>query len=55
MADMWIGTGLIIIWSLVMYIIKYYDRKYEVLVNQQTISAADFSIIIEEYPKNMPR
>lgn len=43
---MWIGVGLVVLWSLFLYLIRYYERKYEVMVDKETVSAADFSIII---------
>jgi hypothetical protein len=43
---MWIGVVIVILWSLLLYLITYYEKKYQAMVNLGTISAADFSIII---------
>lgn len=53
MIQMWIGVGLVILWSLLLYLIRYYERKYEVMVDKETVSAADFSIIIQNYPREI--
>lgn len=55
MVEMWIGVGLVVLWSLFLYLIRYYERKYEVMVDKETITAADFSIIIENYPRNLTK
>jgi hypothetical protein len=34
MIEMWIGVGLVVIWSLLLYVIKYFERKNEVKVNK---------------------
>ena len=31
--EMWIGVGVVVIWSLLLYIIKYLERKYEMMID----------------------
>ena len=43
---MWIGVGVVLVWSLLLFLIKYFEEKTESMVDQETITAADFSILI---------
>lgn len=52
---MWIGVGLVIIWSFSLCFIKYFEQQKEGEVDRATKSAADFSFIIENYPKNLTK
>lgn len=51
--EMWIGTGMIIIWGFLIYFLKYLEIKNEIMVDSETVSASDFSILIENYPTNL--
>lgn len=44
--EVWICVGVVVIWSLLLFGIKYLERGYEVMVDSETISASDFSILI---------
>lgn len=41
-----------VIWTLTFFVMKYFQKEEEVRVEQETISASDFSIVIEEIPKD---
>jgi len=42
----WIGLAVVVIWLIMFFILKYSERKTEIEVEEETISAADFSITI---------
>ena len=49
----YIGVGLVVIWCIMFFVLKYFEKEQEVRVEEQTISAADFSIVMEYVPKDM--
>ena len=46
----WIGLALMIVWGITFVLLKYFEKADEVAVEEQTISASDFSIVIEGMP-----
>lgn len=42
----WIGVGLVLVWTFAFFIMKYFEKAEEVKVEEETISASDFSIVI---------
>ncbi len=41
---------MVLIWIGIFIIIKYFEKNDEILVDNKTISAADFTIVIEGVP-----
>lgn len=50
MIESWLLVALVIIWWIILLIIKCFQIKYERLIDSETITAADFSIMIEDIP-----
>lgn len=46
----WIGVGMVVIWTLMLFVLKYLEKEQEVRVDQETISPADFSIVLDGVP-----
>lgn len=42
----WIGAGTMIIWLFLLFAVKYFEKSEEVRVEEETISASDFSLVI---------
>ena len=49
----WIGAAVMLLWLLMMFLMKYFEKEEEVRVEEETISASDFSIVIEGMPKDI--
>lgn len=49
----WIGVGLVMVWGLYFIFIKLREKKGVAELLQDTKSAADFSIVIENFPIDM--
>lgn len=51
----WLGLAVVIIWIGMFTIIKYLEQNDEILIDSQTISAADFTVVIEGVPTNITK
>ncbi len=45
--------GVVVIWFFVFLGVKYREQREEITVNSNTISAADFSVVVEGVPTGM--
>lgn len=50
---MWIGAFLTLVWGFLLSLIKYLGIKSELTIDEETISASDFSIVVENYPTSL--
>ena len=48
-----IGAFLMLLWMVILCCLKYYEKEEEVRVEEETISASDFTIVIEGMPKDI--
>ena len=49
----WIGLGVVILWMLLFFALKYSEKGEETKVEEETISASDFTITMENVPKDI--
>ena len=50
-----LGMAVMILWMFALCCMKYFDKEEEVRVEEETISASDFSIVIEGVPKDITK
>ena len=55
MIQCWLGLVVIILWTLTLFFMKYFEKAEEVRVEEETISASDFSLVIEGMPKDVTK
>lgn len=55
MIQCWLGLVVIILWTLTLFLMKYFEKAEEVRVEEETISASDFSLVIEGMPKDVTK
>lgn len=46
----WLVVATVIVWWIVLWVVKTCVIKYEKMVDDETITAADFSVMIENIP-----
>jgi hypothetical protein len=51
----WLIVATVIIWEISMFVMKCLQIRYESMIDQATITAADFSIMIENIPISYTR
>ncbi len=51
----WLGLAVVILWIGMFTAIKYMEQNDEILIDSQTISAADFTVVIEGVPTNITK
>ena len=49
----WLGLVIVIIWFIAFIMAKYFEKNDEILIDNRTKSASDFSIVIEGVPTKM--
>ena len=50
-----LGMVVMILWMFALFCMKYFEKEEEVRVEEETISASDFSIVIEGVPKDITK
>lgn len=51
----WIGLGVVILWLLLFFFLKYSEKSQETKVEEETISASDFTITMQNVPKDITK
>ena len=51
----WIGFAVMLVWGVTFLILKYFEKADEVRVEEQTVSASDFSIVVEYMPTELTK
>lgn len=51
----WIGLGITVVWLIMFFILKYSEQGQETKVEEETISASDFTITMENVPKDITK
>lgn len=49
----WLGVALVLVWGLWFVWMNYRERKVEIWTDRITVSASDFTILVESLPVNI--
>lgn len=55
LVESWLLVGVVLIWMVILFFVNYYEIKNKRMVDNNTITAADFSIMIENIPYSVTR
>lgn len=53
MIQCWLGVASVALWGICFAIIKQKERKAQIIIDIDSKTAGDYSILIKNYPKNL--